>query len=239
MKRMTATLTAAGALLAIVAIGPDRLAQAQPAKGAPAAYERVREVMNDRFKDMKLVGDPDKDFASLLIAHHEDLIFLAKTQLEFGGDRQLRQLAQKILDEQQKQISELKEWQVRNRQPDYRAQPDQPPHGSGPLDQRGAPTAQASPAPAVPAPAAAPAQAAPAASQAPMVSGTVEKVDTAQGKITLDHGAIPNLNMDTMTMVFRVQDPALLKGVKAGDKVQFQADRVNGQLSVISLRKAR
>jgi Cu/Ag efflux protein CusF len=45
--------------------------------------------------------------------------------------------------------------------------------------------------------------------------------------------------MDAMTMVFRVQDPALLKGVKAGDKVQFQADRVNGQISVISLRKAR
>ena len=239
MKRSTATLTAVGALLAIVAIGPDRLAQAQPAKGALAAFERVREVMNDRFKDMKLGGDPDKDFATLLIAHHEDLIFLAKTQLEFGGDRQLRQLAQKILDDQQKQISELKEWQVRSRQADYRAQPDQPPHGSGPLDQRGAQSAQAPAAPAAPAPAAAPAQPAPGASQAPMVSGTVEKVDTAQGKITLDHGAIPNLNMDAMTMVFRAQDPALLKEVKAGDKVQFTADRVNGQISVTSIKKGK
>jgi Cu(I)/Ag(I) efflux system protein CusF len=45
--------------------------------------------------------------------------------------------------------------------------------------------------------------------------------------------------MDAMTMVFRAQDPAILKSVKAGDKVQFQADRVNGQLSVISIRKAR
>ena len=59
------------------------------------------------------------------------------------------------------------------------------------------------------------------------------------GKITIDHGPIPNLNMDAMTMVFRAQDPAILKGVKAGDKVRFQADRVNGQISVVSIRKAR
>ena len=71
----------------------------------------------------------------------------------------------------------------------------------------------------------------------PTVSGTVEKVDTAQGKITIDHGPIKNLDMEAMTMVFRAQDPALLKGVKAGDKVQFTADRVNGQISVTSIKK--
>jgi Cu/Ag efflux protein CusF len=237
MKQLTATLSAVGVLAAVVAIGPDHLVQAQPAKGAVAAFERVREVMNSRFKDMKLVGDPDKDFAALLIAHHEDLIFLAKTQLEFGGDRQLRQLAQKILDDQQQQISQVKEWQVRSRQADYRAQPDQPPHGSGPLDQRAlapviAPQVQAA-APVQPAPQAA------APSSVPMVSGTVEKVDTAANKITIDHGPIPNLNMDSMTMVFRAPDRAVLKGLKAGDKIQFQADRVNGQISVIKIQKGR
>jgi Cu/Ag efflux protein CusF len=235
MKRPTVTLTALGAILATVTIGPDRTAQAQPAKGAPAAYERVREVMDERFKDMKLAGDPDKDFAALVIAHHEDLIFLARTQLEHGADEQLRQMAQKIIDEQQKQISELKDWQVRNRQPDYRAKADQPPHGSGPLDQRAA----ATPAPQVQAAAPAQPAAQPAAANLPTISGTVEKVDTGAGKITLDHGPIPNLNMDAMTMVFRVQDPALLQGVKAGDKVQFQADRVNGQISVVKIGTGR
>jgi Cu(I)/Ag(I) efflux system periplasmic protein CusF len=71
----------------------------------------------------------------------------------------------------------------------------------------------------------------------PTVTGTVEKVDTAQGKITIDHGPIPNLDMEPMTMVFRAKDPSLLKGVKAGDKVQFTADRVNGQISVTSIKK--
>ena len=224
------------ALLAGLAMMPSQGLQAQPAKGAPAAFERVREVMSNRFKDMKLAGDPDQDFAAVLIAHHEDLIFLAKTQLEFGGDRTLRQLAQKILDEQQKQISELKEWQVRNRQADYRAQPDQPPHGSGPLDQKGSGTAPTAQRQATAPVAAAPA---PAASALPMVSGTVEKVDAAAGKLTIDHGPIPNLNMDGMTMVFRVAEPALLKGLKARDKVQFQADRVNGQLSVVKIQKGK
>jgi len=73
----------------------------------------------------------------------------------------------------------------------------------------------------------------------PVVSGTVEKVDTSAGKITIEHGAIPNLNMDAMTMVFRAQDPTLLKDVKAGDKVQFTADRVNGQISVTSIKKGK
>ena len=73
----------------------------------------------------------------------------------------------------------------------------------------------------------------------PTVSGTVEKVDTAQGKITIGHGPIPNLNMDSMSMVFRAQDPALLKDVKEGDKVQFTADRVNGQISVTSIKKGK
>ena len=73
----------------------------------------------------------------------------------------------------------------------------------------------------------------------PTVSGTVENVDAAQGKITIDHGPIPNLKMDAMSMVFRAQDPALLKDVKKGDKVQFTADRVNGQISVTSIKKGK
>ena len=73
----------------------------------------------------------------------------------------------------------------------------------------------------------------------PMVSGTVEKIDAAQGKMTIDHGPIPNLNMDAMSMVFRAGDPSMLKSVKRGDKVQFQADRVSGQITVTKIQKAK
>jgi Cu/Ag efflux protein CusF len=186
---------------------------------------------------MKLAGDPDRDFAAMLMAHYEEVIFLAKTQLEYGGDRQLRQSAQRILDETQKEIDALKQWQVRMREPGYQAQPDQPPPGSGPLDRRAPKEIAQAPATA-PAPQAAPPALA-TAQNLPMVSGTVEKVDAAAGKITIDHGPIPNLNMDSMTMVFRVQDPAMLKTVKPREKVRFTADRVNGQITVTKIEKGR
>ena len=78
-----------------------------------------------------------------------------------------------------------------------------------------------------------------ALAQGAMVSGTVEKVDASADKITINHGPIPNLNMDAMTMVFRAGDKAMLKQVKSGDKVQFSADRVNGQITVTKIQKAK
>lgn len=69
----------------------------------------------------------------------------------------------------------------------------------------------------------------------PPVEGEVRKVDTDAKKITLKHGDIPNLDMTGMTMVFRVSDPALLAKVKAGDKVRFTADKVDGALTLMSI----
>ncbi|MCA0404724.1 MAG: copper-binding protein [Proteobacteria bacterium] len=77
------------------------------------------------------------------------------------------------------------------------------------------------------------------AAQAQSVSGTVKKIDEAQGKITIDHGPIKNLDMEAMSMVFRAADTAMLKGLKAGDKIKFDADRVNGQIAVTKLQKAK
>jgi Cu/Ag efflux protein CusF len=79
----------------------------------------------------------------------------------------------------------------------------------------------------------------PSLSLAQMVDGEVTKIDTAQGKITLRHGPIKNLDMDSMTMVFRVQDPEMLKQVKVKDKVKFEADRVDGRLTVTKIQKAK
>jgi Cu(I)/Ag(I) efflux system periplasmic protein CusF len=76
--------------------------------------------------------------------------------------------------------------------------------------------------------------------QAPMVNGQVTKIDESAGKITLKHGPIKKLDMnEAMTMVFRVQDPAMLKQVKVGDKVRFDADRINGQFTVTRIEKAK
>ncbi|MBP28037.1 copper-binding protein [Methylobacterium sp.] len=240
MKRTIALATLTTALLMAAApFALERAAQAQPARGAAGEFERVRSVMSDRFKNTKLTGDPDKDFAALLVASFEETLFLAKAQLNYGGDRQLREIAEKIQDEQQPRIDALKKWQGRRQQPDYQAQPNEAASGTGPLDRQaqagaGQPPAQPDTAPAAPAPAA---SAAPA--NTPLVSGTVQKIDEAAGKATLDHERIPNIDMDAMTMAYKVQDPALLKGFKPGEKVRFSADRINGSIAITRIQKAR
>ena len=73
-----------------------------------------------------------------------------------------------------------------------------------------------------------------------LIDGTITKVDTSAGKITIKHGPIKKFDMDDgMTMVFRAQDPAMLKAVKAGDKVKFDAENVNGQFVVTTIEKAK
>jgi Cu(I)/Ag(I) efflux system protein CusF len=71
------------------------------------------------------------------------------------------------------------------------------------------------------------------------VDGQVVKIDKSAAKITLKHGPIKALDMESMTMVFRVADPAMLDAVKPGDKVRFEAGRVNGAITITAMDKAR
>ncbi len=67
-------------------------------------------------------------------------------------------------------------------------------------------------------------------------SGEVRRVDAAAGKITIKHGAISDLQLPAMTLVYRI-DPALLKGIKPGDQVKFTARREAGQYVVTAISK--
>ena len=80
----------------------------------------------------------------------------------------------------------------------------------------------------------------PAASAAAteMTDGEIKKVDKDTKKITIKHGEIKNLEMPGMTMVFQVKDPAWLDQVKAGDKVRFKADKINGAIVVTEIQPA-
>ena len=91
-------------------------------------------------------------------------------------------------------------------------------------------------------PLAAPAQAsqpAVTASSAAMAEGEVRKVDMDNKKLTLRHGEIKNLDMPGMTMVFHVKDPAMLGKVKAGDKVRFTAEKVDGAFTITRIEAAK
>ena len=79
-----------------------------------------------------------------------------------------------------------------------------------------------------------------AVAQSDLIDGQVTKVDQSAGKITIRHGPAKKLGMENgMTMVYRAQDPAMLKAVKVGNKVKFDAEQVNGQFTVTKIEKAK
>jgi Cu/Ag efflux protein CusF len=71
-----------------------------------------------------------------------------------------------------------------------------------------------------------------------MSEGVVRKIDAANARITLRHGPLANLDMPPMTMVFRVQPPELLNGVKVGDTVKFRAETIKGAIAVTAIQAA-
>ena len=77
------------------------------------------------------------------------------------------------------------------------------------------------------------------ATAATLADGEVRKVDKDAGKITLKHGPIKSLDMPPMTMVFQVQDRALLDNVKPGDKVKFAARESAGAYIVTAIESAK
>lgn len=78
------------------------------------------------------------------------------------------------------------------------------------------------------------------AAGAASISGEVKKIDESAGKITLKHGPAKSLGMEEpMTMVYRVKDPALLKQVKVGDKVTFEAEEAASGYTVTKMEKAK
>jgi len=76
--------------------------------------------------------------------------------------------------------------------------------------------------------------------QSELIDGQVTKVDQSAGKITIKHGPAKRLGMESgMTMVYKAQDPAMLKAVKAGNKIKFDAEQVNGQYTVTKIEQAK
>ncbi|MBB4187034.1 copper-binding protein [Sinorhizobium terangae] len=71
---------------------------------------------------------------------------------------------------------------------------------------------------------------------AEFTKGTVKKVDAKARKVTLIHEELKSLDMPAMTMVFRVQDDALLEKLKEGANIEFVAERVDGKLTVTEVK---
>lgn len=72
-----------------------------------------------------------------------------------------------------------------------------------------------------------------------MSQGVIRKIDKSSGKITIKHGPLENLGMSGMTMAFKATDPSVLDRIKVGDKINFVADKANGELTVTKIEAVK
>jgi Cu/Ag efflux protein CusF len=69
--------------------------------------------------------------------------------------------------------------------------------------------------------------------------GVIESIDAGEGVVTLEHEAIKSLRWPKMVMDFKAQDPALLKGLKEGDPVEFDLVKMGKEYRVTRIAPLR
>lgn len=85
-----------------------------------------------------------------------------------------------------------------------------------------------------------PMAAAPNMAAAPgMTDGEIRKIDKENGKVTIKHAEIKNLDMPPMSMVFNVKDKALLDKVQVGEKIQFVVIMDAGKMVVTDIKPGK
>ena len=71
-------------------------------------------IMSDGMRHAPMSGDPDHDFASMMIPHHQGAIDMAKIEILYGKDPVLRRLAQEIIVTQDSEIAVMRRQLERN-----------------------------------------------------------------------------------------------------------------------------
>lgn len=103
----------AAGVLAVSAIGA--IAQ-EPGAGSKDSKSTTMDMHGMMMKGMKemqsmpMTGDMDKDFAMMMRHHHQKGIEMAQMELQRGKDPKMREMAQKIIDTQKKEIGEFDRW---------------------------------------------------------------------------------------------------------------------------------
>lgn len=84
-------------------------AQNMPKDPASRAYMQSMQKMN---RDMRkpMTGDADQDFARMMATHHQGAIDMARAELQYGKDPDLKAMAQKMVDDQTKEVQQLQDW---------------------------------------------------------------------------------------------------------------------------------
>ena len=79
-----------------------------------------------------------------------------------------------------------------------------------------------------------------AIAQEATIIGEVKKIDESSGSITMKQGPAPSLGFkEDMTLVYEVRDRAMLKQLKVGDTVKFEAESGDSGFTITKIQKGR
>jgi hypothetical protein len=113
----TAAVTITAAPLLTFAAGT--VEHAHDSKGAArgSSMEMHQSMMSGmkQMQGMKMSGNMDHDFATMMRLHHEHGIKMAQMELQHGKDPKMREMAQKIIDSKKKEMAEFDDWLKANR----------------------------------------------------------------------------------------------------------------------------
>ncbi len=85
-------------------------AEAYTEDAAVQGYKEAMERMHAEMMELEYTSDADADFARAMIPHHQAAIDKAEVLLEHGEDPEMLQLAQEIIEAQEREIEQLEEW---------------------------------------------------------------------------------------------------------------------------------
>jgi len=108
-RRLAPGLPTALLLLALIVGGATAPARSNDRN--PDTDAGFRTMMNDAISRMHAdmhvpyTGDADRDFARMMIPHHQGAVDMALVELRYGKDARLRRLAQEIIVTQQQEIA--------------------------------------------------------------------------------------------------------------------------------------
>jgi uncharacterized protein (DUF305 family) len=83
-------------------------------KHAPGFLQKSMDEMKNKMGSMQMSNSIDKDFAGMMILHHEEAITMAKAEVENAMNPALKKMAQKMITDQTKEIAEFKNWLAAN-----------------------------------------------------------------------------------------------------------------------------
>jgi uncharacterized protein (DUF305 family) len=99
------------AIVAFVLAATPLVVLAQEQSASSKAYSAAMQTMMQGMH-MQPTGDPDKDFVMMMIPHHQGAIEMAKIELQYGKDPEIRRMAKDIISAQEEEIAAMKRWKA-------------------------------------------------------------------------------------------------------------------------------